>query len=314
MSPARRRACRAGGSLSSLPERRFLEVVMVSENFELVLEGLSESTPDSLRRVKGTLLSDLGLTVAEAQAVLESLPFTLFSAPDEDSLQGLHDILAKAGAKVQIVRPQKGAPAPLNEAIDFFLEGALAPTSAAPTPGETEVIETGLDFFVDPGLPVNQKEAAETSAPITESTPIDFSLELAAPPELPQLKDTVVQELEPVEILLEPIPEERESEDVAPLIGAATPDNHPLPASESAQIPPPAPLPAPRLSESPHSIPIGRRMREHRPTPQETDTTTAEQAVSIATSRTPIVTAGTVGLLVGGTILLGLLNWLLYRL
>jgi len=49
----------------------------VSENFALVLEGLGDGSGETLRRIKGALLGELGLSVSEAQTALGALPATL---------------------------------------------------------------------------------------------------------------------------------------------------------------------------------------------------------------------------------------------
>ncbi len=76
----------------------------MSAIFELVFEGPSDSTPETLRRVKSALVVDLSLTVEDARHILEATPSTIISSSDKNDLNAYYSILKNAGAKVLIVK------------------------------------------------------------------------------------------------------------------------------------------------------------------------------------------------------------------
>jgi hypothetical protein len=80
-----------------------------SNHFELVFEGPVDDSLETMRKLRASLLADLGLSVSEAQEVLSSTPATVKTAEVEDDLQPLFAALKKAGGKVLIVRPASAA-------------------------------------------------------------------------------------------------------------------------------------------------------------------------------------------------------------
>jgi hypothetical protein len=149
--------------------------VDVSEDFELVLEGLGDGSSETLRRIKGALLGDLGLTVSEAQTALSALPNTLRRAATSAELDTWHTILTHAGAQVLIVRPK-------TERTE------IARLTAAASGGDTHVLESSLDFTLHPLTP----PVTSAAQPYLSCAEIDFSLELSPPPQLPDLKEDLV--------------------------------------------------------------------------------------------------------------------------
>lgn len=286
---------------------------MGREEFHLVLEGFAESSTDSLRRVKGTLLADLGLSVAEAQTILDSLPFTLFSAADEGALEELYMLLVGAGAKVHIVRPKGCPPDQRDEAIDFHLESEPSEGEHPSSPEETELVETELDFFVDAAPTPPTTESTPASWPSPEPLATDFSLELGAPPDLPPLKETVVEEAVSFDTFAPPEKEAMPGTVTSPPPASSAPE---LPSVlVSTVVPTSNPMPAlgTRVLESPHNLPIGRRMRPASLASEELESMIHREGDLAGTRSSATITPATIRILVGGIVLLGFVNWLLYR-
>ncbi|MBX7143671.1 MAG: hypothetical protein K1X79_04400 [Oligoflexia bacterium] len=75
------------------------------KHFELVFEGPADDSAETSRRLRTTLLADLGMSVVEAMDVLQNSPRTLKTAETEEDLKPIYTALKKAGGKVLIVKP-----------------------------------------------------------------------------------------------------------------------------------------------------------------------------------------------------------------
>lgn len=75
------------------------------KHYELVFEGPVDDSLETMRKLRASLLADLGLTITEAQVALTTVPSTLKTAAVEDELKPLYAALKKAGGKVMIVKP-----------------------------------------------------------------------------------------------------------------------------------------------------------------------------------------------------------------
>jgi hypothetical protein len=75
------------------------------KHYELVFEGPVDDSLETMRKLRASLLADLGLTITEAQVALTTVPSTLKTAAVEDELKPLYSALKKAGGKVLIVKP-----------------------------------------------------------------------------------------------------------------------------------------------------------------------------------------------------------------
>ncbi|MFM1847288.1 MAG: hypothetical protein RL417_762 [Pseudomonadota bacterium] len=233
---------------------------MRTEEFKLVLEGIAEDSPEALRRVKGALLGEIGLSVSEAQTVLQALPFTLFTSSNEAELDALHGVLSAAGATVTIVRP-KGAEE--SDELDFQLDVPKDSPQREPST-QSEPLGATLDFFVETAPPpinpaVSTPERFEEAARGEE-----LVLELLPAEDLPPLKESLV-EPEPIDFGEPPI--SAAAEVTTPL--AQQPAAPPPPMAEKASVGPRAAPPTgaavaapPRFTEHPNNVPIGRQMRE----------------------------------------------------
>ena len=71
-------------------------------HYELVFEGASDASLDTVWNIKLILMADLGLSVSKTKSVFEKSPVVLRRATQEDELRTLMRMLQKAGAVVCI--------------------------------------------------------------------------------------------------------------------------------------------------------------------------------------------------------------------
>ena len=86
---------------------------MTGSEFELILEGPVDYSPDTRARLKKALTTACGFTVVETEAALESgrHNMVICRAQDADELKVYYDALESAGGRVFIVmRPAEGRP------------------------------------------------------------------------------------------------------------------------------------------------------------------------------------------------------------
>ena len=72
-------------------------------DFQLVFEGLDDSSPQSLQRIKGILVGEMGLSIEDAQNALANHPLTIKRDNNEKLLSVYFENLKNAGAKVAAV-------------------------------------------------------------------------------------------------------------------------------------------------------------------------------------------------------------------
>ena len=135
-----------------------------TKDYQLVLEGMDNQTPQSLQRIKGILVGDMEIPVEEAQKILSNFPLTIRHADNESELSVYYESLRSAGAQVLILKPQEPSneqakPEDSNE-IDFKLEDAFVNK----TSDEKEI------------LPV------ETQHPAEDDNSIEFDFDFSTPP------------------------------------------------------------------------------------------------------------------------------------
>ncbi|MBN8547842.1 MAG: hypothetical protein J0M12_00855 [Deltaproteobacteria bacterium] len=122
----------------------------MSKEFELVFEGPADESPDTLRKLRTSLLADLGLSIPEAQEVLSNVPKTIKTSELEEDLKPLYAALKKAGGKVLIVRPAE----PTNDKAYFLdledsgIDDELLKSLEA-LPGEEDAPPAEPDIAVD---------------------------------------------------------------------------------------------------------------------------------------------------------------------
>lgn len=78
-----------------------------SSAFALVYEGPRDDEPATLSRIKGAFIADLELSIPQVQEILQSTPAVIKESDDEAVLERLRKLLARAGAKVLIVRQRE---------------------------------------------------------------------------------------------------------------------------------------------------------------------------------------------------------------
>lgn len=312
----------------------------MTQNFELVLEGLGDGSGETLRKIKGALLGDLGLSIAEAQAILEALPHTLCCAATPEELRSWHTSLSRAGAQVAIVRPIAPESALGIEPIvasDLFAAPS-GETQAAPQPtGDTTVIESGLDFVLQPITDI----PPQPSAPLPPSTEVEFSLELSPPEQtLPLKEDLVPAENHPApsepSLAVETAPTEAtvSSSEAIATLRIESPPSSPeeltlveaelppvAPASESspaeaARLSPPSPADSGKSTglgtghtEHTAHIPLGRQKRSE-PSPKNNVSTPINEAPLERQDSSPVLTPELIIVVSATTIALAVVNWL----
>lgn len=83
--------------------------------FQILFEGPKDSSPDTLRRLKGSLLSDLKLSIDEARQILECAPAPIKSAATSEELKPYLELLQRSGAKATIVANGKRIESPTQD-------------------------------------------------------------------------------------------------------------------------------------------------------------------------------------------------------
>lgn len=78
-----------------------------SGEFKLIFEGPADESAETLRKLRASLLADVGLSVSEAQEALQNTPTTLKVSEVEEELKPIYAALKKAGGKVLLVCPEE---------------------------------------------------------------------------------------------------------------------------------------------------------------------------------------------------------------
>ncbi len=169
-----------------------------SEKFELVFEGPADDSPGTLRKLRTSLLADLGLSVEEAQDALNNAPKVLKVSEVEEELKPLYSALKRAGARVLIVHPVSEESQSNEKAYFLDLEGDQIDEelirSLESLPGEEEppaepdiapAVDLTKEFAETEALPQVLEQAPAPTETKPELEPIfDLSIgeDLAAPP------------------------------------------------------------------------------------------------------------------------------------
>lgn len=116
--------------------------------FKLVIEGISDDSAQAIQRIKGILIADLDLSVAQVQEILQGGTRELRRAAREEELFRFYKALKGAGAKVLIVRPAaepQDEASPSDSATISGMTVSLDPDneagSALPVAGSDELWE-----------------------------------------------------------------------------------------------------------------------------------------------------------------------------
>lgn len=96
---------------------------MTAENqeYKLIFEGPSDSSPETLRQLKGVFLADLEFPVEEITRILQQAPLAIKTSDEKKNLEHAYQLLHHAGAKVLIVGPS-GEPEEPGAAAEFTLD------------------------------------------------------------------------------------------------------------------------------------------------------------------------------------------------
>lgn len=164
-------------------------------NYELLFEGASDDSAETIRKVKGVLIADLELPVDKVREILESAPIVIQQSLQEESLKRSFNSLKRAGAKVQIVAP-KATQFEENSDEGFSFELDLSGDKPQTT------LHNDLETMLDDGDPdiksevdallnqlseteivkVNRYPSAEIAAPAAKN-----DLEILPPEDIPEL-------------------------------------------------------------------------------------------------------------------------------
>ena len=164
--------------------------------YELIFEGTEDTSPETLRRVKGAFISDLNFSVEEVKNILENAPLMILRAPNESELTSLFSTLKKAGGKVAIVKPAESENdgSTQEEGFEFtidFDEENEQTTILSPSEPEKDPPVYALDFNPDEDLPesldpASNEELAQSSE-LTEASDVSEQPVVAAEtPTLPE--------------------------------------------------------------------------------------------------------------------------------
>ncbi len=119
--------------------------------YELVFEGPGDGSPDTLRKLKGAMVADLEMSVAEVQHILESYPLTIKRSESSHDLTIACQLLKNAGGAAYIVQP-KSVSVPVSESTEEFqLEIDLDEVQKASEPKE-KVFELDMNPDEDNSL------------------------------------------------------------------------------------------------------------------------------------------------------------------
>lgn len=218
--------------------------------FELIFEGPADDSAETLRKLRTSLLADVGLSVMEAQEILKNAPRTVKTATVEEELKPLYAALKRAGGKVLLVRPAPGS----NEKAYFLnLDEATIDDDLLKSLEELPGEETSI---VDQSGPRSIDLTAELSElPLEEASPQTFEPIIAAPDVSAEVETpSFVEPVAPLEIPKpeEPTPEEPTSLAPPPDIqeAPARPESvlefaNPEPEAPVAPPPPPPGEPVP---------------------------------------------------------------------
>jgi hypothetical protein len=78
------------------------------ESFELIYEGSTDSSPETLRKIKATFIAELNLEIDEVMDILSHTPSVIFEAENEELLRNELFKLQQAGALVRILKKGSG--------------------------------------------------------------------------------------------------------------------------------------------------------------------------------------------------------------
>lgn len=193
---------------------------MEEEVFELVFEGPVDSSPETLRKLKSTLITDLSLTIEQARDLFAGPKSTILKTTDKNLIDSYFNAIKNAGGKVLIVQPnaeEKVSADPIHRDDELWNEELGNGDNLVPHESEEEVNILDLDLTASkPPTP-----APQTPTKAADVTPQAEEMDIAS--------------------LLEAV--EEEDSPPPPPTSKAAPD--PVPAAASA----PSASPSPTKSE-----------------------------------------------------------------
>lgn len=147
----------------------------MANNFRLILSGPIDSQPETLRQLKGVLLSTFNLSAEEAKKALEELPYTLKEADSRDELLTLEEALSQNGGSAKIEATDA------KEDDAFWLDDGegLDANNVVESVKEDEALTLELSFAEDDDV-VSELSADRTEADTKEKDKEDKSKKLEA--------------------------------------------------------------------------------------------------------------------------------------
>ena len=76
-----------------------------SLSYQLIFEGPKNSEPETLRRIKGAMISDLEFSISEVQEFLQDLPSIILATHNEKKVKKTLDLITAAGGIAKIIPP-----------------------------------------------------------------------------------------------------------------------------------------------------------------------------------------------------------------
>ena len=137
------------------------------KEFELVFEGLEDTSPQALQKVKAVLVGDMEIPVPDVQNILENYPLTIKRSEREDQLNIYFRSLKSAGAKVLLLKPkeEESALSLDDDEIEFEIEIAPKKKSISTPEKEGKTYDLSLDDSEDTSIEALEKELGVSLKP-----------------------------------------------------------------------------------------------------------------------------------------------------
>ena len=203
-----------------------------NEQLQLIFHGPKDESVETLRKVKGAFISELGLSIDEVKQYLESTPTIIFSTKEAEEAQRVLHILEHAGAVVAFEEENtECTPHEVQNDIEFTFELDDISEDTTLIPGESVPAKPTrvytLDFNPDiedqsdeshPLLGLEAEHTEETDDVILETNQLGFTDETLANDSLrePLTPQTESETNEPISPLSFDISSESDEEQPAP--------------------------------------------------------------------------------------------------
>ena len=138
------------------------------EGYELVFEGPQDATPETLRKLRGSLLSQFNLSAENAKRILEQAPLPLKRASTPEELKPYYELLKRSGAKVFIVeekREQPDLPSPKDATAGNVITLVEVVEEPSPAPTHLRARATASKLSKTVSIAVAKKAPKASTSP-----------------------------------------------------------------------------------------------------------------------------------------------------